>query len=242
MEKYRILPSKDSGPSRASYSRIGEVLDIPNLVEVQKSSYQWFLREGIKEVFQDISPITDYNNNLVLDLIDLSLDDKPKHTIEECKERDATYAVSLRVKCRLHNKEIDEIKEQDIFMGDFPLMTENGTFVINGAERVIVSQLMRSPGIYYDIDYDKVGKQLVSASIIPNRGAWLEFESDSNDVFYVRIDRTRKVPVTVLIRSLGVGTDEEIIAKFGEDPKIIATIEKDIAKSYEEGQIGRAHV
>jgi len=235
MEKYRILPSKDRGPSRASYSRIGEVLDIPNLIEVQKSSYQWFLKEGIKEVFQDISPITDYNNNLVLDLIDLSLDDKPKHTIEECKERDATYAVSLRVKCRLHNKEIDEIKEQDIFMGDFPLMTENGTFVINGAERVIVSQLMRSPGIYYDIDYDKVGKQLVSASIIPNRGAWLEFESDSNDVFYVRIDRTRKVPVTVLIRSLGVGTDEEIIAKFGEDPKILATIEKDIAKSYEEG-------
>jgi len=235
VEKYRIRPSKDRGPSRASYSRIGEVLDIPNLIEVQKSSYQWFLREGIKEVFQDISPITDYNNNLVLDLIDLSMDDKPKHTIEECKERDATYAVSLRVKCRLHNKEIDEIKEQDIFMGDFPLMTENGTFVINGAERVIVSQLMRSPGIYYDIDYDKVGKQLVSASIIPNRGAWLEFESDSNDVFYVRIDRTRKVPVTVLIRSLGVGTDEEIIAKFGEDPKIIATIEKDIAKSYEEG-------
>ena len=235
MEKYRIRPSKDRGPSRASYSRIGEVLDIPNLIEVQRSSYQWFLKEGIKEVFQDISPITDYNNNLVLDLIDLSLDDKPKHTIEECKERDATYAVSLRVKCRLHNKEVDEIKEQDIFMGDFPLMTENGTFVINGAERVIVSQLMRSPGIYYDIDYDKVGKQLVSSSIIPNRGAWLEFESDSNDVFYVRIDRTRKVPVTVLIRSLGVGTDEEILAKFGEDPKIIATIEKDIAKSYEEG-------
>jgi len=235
VEKYRIRPSKDRGPSRASYSRIGEVLDIPNLIEVQRSSYQWFLKEGIKEVFQDISPITDYNNNLVLDLIDLSLDDKPKHTIEECKERDATYAVSLRVKCRLHNKEVDEIKEQDIFMGDFPLMTENGTFVINGAERVIVSQLMRSPGIYYDIDYDKVGKQLVSASIIPNRGAWLEFESDSNDVFYVRIDRTRKIPVTVLIRSLGVGTDEEIIAKFGEDPKIIATIEKDIAKSYEEG-------
>jgi len=235
LEKNRIRPSKSRGPSRASYSRIGEVLDIPNLIEAQKSSYQWFLKEGIKEVFQDISPITDYNNNLILDLVDLSLDDKPKHTIEECKERDATYAVSLRVKCRLHNKEVDEIKEQNIFMGDFPLMTENGTFVINGAERVIVSQLMRSPGIYYDIDYDKVGKQLVSSSIIPNRGAWLEFESDSNDVFYVRIDRTRKVPVTVLIRSLGVGTDEEIIAKFGEDPKIIATIEKDIAKSYEEG-------
>jgi len=212
-------------------------LEIPNLIEVQKESYQWFIREGLKEVFQDISPITDYSGNLVLDLIDLTLDDKPKHTIEECKERDATYAAPLRVKCRLHNKEVDEIKEQDIFMGDFPLMTESGTFIINGAERVIVSQLMRSPGIYYGIDYDKVGKVLVSTSLIPNRGAWLEFETDSNDVFHVRIDRTRKVPVTVLIRSLGVGTDEEIIAKFGDDPKILATIEKDIAKTYEEGLV-----
>jgi len=212
-------------------------LEIPNLIEVQKESYQWFIREGLKEVFQDISPITDYSGNLVLDLIDLTLDDKPKHTIEECKERDATYAAPLRVKCRLHNKEVDEIKEQDIFMGDFPLMTANGTFIINGAERVIVSQLMRSPGIYYGIDYDKVGKVLVSTSLIPNRGAWLEFETDSNDVFHVRIDRTRKVPVTVLIRSLGVGTDEEIIAKFGDDPKILATIEKDIAKTYEEGLV-----
>jgi len=235
VEKNRVRPSLGPGPNRASYSRIAEVLEIPSLIEIQKASYQWFLNEGLREVFQDISPITDYNNNLVLDLIDLSLDEKPKYTIEECKERDATYAASLRVKCRLHNKEVDEIKEQDIFMGDFPLMTENGTFVINGAERVIVSQLMRSPGIYFDTDFDKVGKQLVSASIIPNRGAWLEFESDSNDVFYVRIDRTRKVPVTVLIRSLGVGTDDEIIAKFGEDPKIIATIEKDIAKTYEGG-------
>jgi len=237
VEKNRVHATRGPGPTRVSYSRIAEVLEIPNLIEVQKESYQWFIREGLKEVFQDISPITDYSGNLVLDLIDLSLEDKPKHTIEECKERDATYAAPLRVKCRLHNKEVDEIKEQDIFMGDFPLMTANGTFIINGAERVIVSQLMRSPGIYYGIDYDKVGKVLVSTSIIPNRGAWLEFETDSSDVFHVRIDRTRKVPVTVLIRSLGVGTDEEILAKFGDDPKIIATIEKDIAKTYEEGLV-----
>ena len=225
------------GPGRATYSRIAEVLEIPNLIEVQKESYQWFIKEGLREVFHDISPITDYSGNLVLDLIDLTLDEKPKYSIEECKERDSTYAASLRVKCRLHNKEVDEIKEQDIFMGDFPLMTDNGTFIINGAERVIVSQLMRSPGIYYSVDRDKVGKVLVSASVIPNRGAWLEFDTDSNDVFYVRIDRTRKVPVTVLMRSLGVGTDEEILAKFGDDPKILATIEKDIAKSYEEGLV-----
>jgi len=223
---------------RATYSRIAEVLEIPNLIEVQKESYNWFISEGLREVFQDISPITDYSGNLVLDLIDISLDyGKPKYTIDECKERDSTYAAPLRVKCRLHNKEVDEIKEQDIFMGDFPLMTPSGTFIINGAERVIVSQLMRSPGIYYGIDHDKVGKILVSASIIPNRGAWLEFDTDSNDVFYVRIDRTRKVPVTVLMRSLGVGTDEEILAKFGDDPKILATIEKDIAKTHEEGLV-----
>ena len=237
VEKNRVRPTQGPGPTRATYSRIAEVLDIPNLIEVQKESYQWFTTEGLREVFRDISPITDFSGNLVLDLIDLSLDDKPKYTIEECKERDATYASSMRVKCRLHNKEVDEIKEQEIFMGDFPLMTENGTFIINGAERVIVSQLMRSPGIYYTIDHDKVGKVLVSSNIIPNRGAWLEFDSDSNDVMYVRIDRTRKVPVTVLMRSLGVGTDEEILAKFGEDPKILATIEKDIAKSYEEGLV-----
>ncbi|MCL1843739.1 MAG: DNA-directed RNA polymerase subunit beta [Defluviitaleaceae bacterium] len=237
MEKNRVRPTFSPGPKRATYSRIAEVLEIPNLIEVQKESYNWFIKEGLREVFHDISPITDYSGNLVLDLIDLTLDEKPKYTIEECKERDATYAASLRVKCRLHNKEVDEIKEQDIFMGDFPLMTENGTFIINGAERVIVSQLMRSPGIYYNIDYDKVGKILVSASVIPNRGAWLEFDTDSNDVFYVRIDRTRKVPVTVLMRSLGVGTDEEILAKFGDDPKILATIEKDIAKTHEEGLV-----
>jgi len=237
VEKNRVRPTQGPGPKRATFSRIAEVLDIPNLIEVQKESYNWFTTEGLKEVFYDISPITDFSGNLVLDLIDLSLDDKPKYTIEECKERDATYAASLRVKCRLHNKEVDEIKEQEIFMGDFPLMTENGTFIINGAERVIVSQLMRSPGIYFDINHDKVGKELITANIIPNRGAWLEFDTDSNDVAYVRIDRTRKVPVTVLMRCLGVGTDEEILAKFGEDPKILATIEKDVAKSYEEGLV-----
>ena len=232
-----MRPTQGPGPTRATYSRIAEVLDIPNLIEVQKESYQWFITEGLREVFRDISPISDFSGNLVLDLIDMSLDSKPKYTIDECKERDATYASSLRVKCRLHNKEVDEIKEQEIFMGDFPLMTDNGTFIINGAERVIVSQLMRSPGIYYSTDHDKVGKMLISANIIPNRGAWLEFDSDSNDVLYVRIDRTRKIPVTVLIRCLGVGTDEEILAKFGDDPKILATIEKDIAKSYEEGLV-----
>ncbi|MCL1862202.1 MAG: DNA-directed RNA polymerase subunit beta [Defluviitaleaceae bacterium] len=237
MEKNRVRPTRGMGPVRATYSRIAEVLEIPNLIEVQKESYNWFITEGLKEVFRDISPITDYSGNLALDLIDLTLDGKPKYTIDECKERDATYAASLRVKCRLHNKEVDEIKEQDIFMGDFPLMTESGTFIINGAERVIVSQLMRSPGIYFSIDHDKVGKILVSSSVIPNRGAWLEFDTDSNDVFYVRIDRTRKVPVTVLMRSLGVGTDEEILVKFGDDPKILATIEKDIAKTHEEGLI-----
>jgi len=238
VEKNRVHATREAGgPSRVSYSRIAEVLEIPNLIEVQKRSYKWFLEEGLKEVFQDISPITDFSGNLVLDLVDLTLDEKPKYTIEECKERDATYAASLRVVCRLHNKEIAEFKEQDIFMGDFPLMTENGTFIISGVERVVVSQLTRSPGVYYGVNFDKLGKQLISASIIPSRGAWLEFETDSHDVFYVRIDRQRKVPVTVLIRSLGVGTDEDIIAKFGDDPKILATIEKDIAKTFEEGLV-----
>jgi len=237
VEKNRVRTTQGPGPKRATYSRIAEVLQIPNLIEVQKESYNWFVTDGLREVFRDISPITDYSGNLVLDLIDLTLDDRPKYSIDECKERDATYAASLRVKCRLHNKEVDEIKEQDIFMGDFPLMTDNGTFIINGAERVIVSQLMRSPGIYYSTDHDKVGKVLVTSSIIPNRGAWLEFDTDSNDVFYVRIDRTRKIPVTVLMRCLGVGTDEEILAKFGDDPKIVATIEKDISKSLEEGLV-----
>jgi DNA-directed RNA polymerase subunit beta len=223
--------------TRVSYSRINEVLEMPDLIEVQKDSYHWFLDEGLKEVFQDVSPITDYSGNLVLEFIDFSLDSKPKYSIDECKERDATYEAPMHVKCRLRNKEVVEIKEQDIFMGNFPLMTDNGTFIINGAERVIVSQLMRSPGIYYTIDFDKVGKQLISSQVIPNRGAWLEYETDSNDVFYVRVDRTRKVPVTVLIRSLGVGTDAEILELFGEEPKILATIEKDIAKSVNEGLV-----
>ena len=193
--------------------------------------------EGLKEVFEDISPITDFSGNLILEFIDFSLDSEPKYSIEECRERDATYAASLRVKARLYNRELDELKEQEIFMGDFPLMTETGTFIINGAERVIVSQLVRSPGIYYASEFDKVGKKLLSSTVIPNRGAWLEYETDSNDVFYVRVDRTRKVPVSVLIRAMGVGSDAEIIELFGEEPKILATLEKDVAKSYEEGLI-----
>jgi len=223
--------------TRMSYSRIDELLEMPNLIEVQKDSYQWFLDEGLKEVFQDISPIMDYSGNLVLEFIDFSLDSEIKYTIEDCKERDATYSAPLKVKARLRNKEANEIKEQEIFMGEFPLMTDNGTFIINGAERVIVSQLVRSPGIYYGTDFDKVGKLLLSATVIPNRGAWLEYETDSNDVFSVRVDRTRKVPVTVLMRSFGLGTDAEIIALFGEEPKILATIEKDISKNYEEGLV-----
>ena len=237
MEKNRIHALRFGDTTRMSYSKINEVLDMPNLIEVQKDSYQWFLKEGLKEVFEDISPITDFSGNLVLEFIDFTLDSEPKFSIEECKERDATYAAALKVKARLYNREMDELKEQEIFMGDFPLMTETGTFIINGAERVIVSQLVRSPGIYYASDFDKVGKKLLSATVIPNRGAWLEYETDSNDVFYVRVDRTRKVPVTVLIRALGIGSDAEIIDLFGEEPKILATLEKDVSKSYEEGLI-----
>ena len=237
MEKNRIHALRFGDTTRMSYSKINEVLDMPNLIEVQKDSYQWFLKEGLKEVFEDISPITDFSGNLVLEFIDFTLDSEPKFSIEECKERDATYAAALKVKARLYNRELDELKEQEIFMGDFPLMTETGTFIINGAERVINSQLVRSPGIYYASDFDKVGKKLLSATVIPNRGAWLEYETDSNDVFYVRVDRTRKVPVTVLIRALGIGSDAEIIDLFGEEPKILATLEKDVSKSYEEGLI-----
>ena len=237
MEKNRIHALRFGDTTRMSYSKINEVLDMPNLIEVQKDSYQWFLKEGLKEVFEDISPITDFSGNLVLEFIDFTLDSEPKFSIEECKERDATYAAALKVKARLYNRELDELKEQEIFMGDFPLMTETGTFIINGAERVIVSQLVRSPGIYYASDFDKVGKKLLSATVISNRGAWLEYETDSNDVFYVRVDRTRKVPVTVLIRALGIGSDAEIIDLFGEEPKILATLEKDVSKSYEEGLI-----
>jgi len=219
-----------------SYSRIDEVLEMPNLIEVQKNSYQWFLDEGLREVLRDVSPISDYTGNLVMEFIDYSLDlDNIKYSIEECKERDATYSAPLKVKVRLINKETGEVKEQEIFMGDFPLMTETGTFVINGAERVIVSQLVRSPGIYYAMDRDKTGKKLYSNTVIPNRGAWLEYETDSNNIVYVRIDRTRKLPITVLIRALGYGTDAQLLQLFGEDEKLLATIQKDNTKSEEEG-------
>jgi DNA-directed RNA polymerase subunit beta len=236
MEKNRIRPIKSGKSSRMSYSRQKEVLQMPNLIEVQKDSYQWFLDEGLNEVFDDISPITDYSGHLSLEFVDFTLCEKDvKYTIEECKERDATYAAPLKVRVRLHNKETDEINEHEIFMGDLPLMTSTGTFVINGAERVIVSQLVRSPGIYYAIAHDKLGKKLYSSTVIPNRGAWLEYETDSNDVFYVRVDRTRKVPITVLIRALGIGTNPEIVELFGEEPKIIASFEKDAATNYQEG-------
>ena len=236
MQKSKMRPVNMGKQIRMSYARTEDgVLEIPNLVELQRSSYEWFLSEGLKEVFDDISPITDFNGNLVLEFVDFYLDSKPKYTIEECRERDATYSAPLKVKARLHNKETGESMDNEVFMGDFPLMTENATFIINGAERVIVSQLVRSPGIYYDIAFDKTGKRLFSASVIPNRGAWLEYETDSNDIFYVRVDRTRKVPITVLLRSLGLGTDAEIIEKFGEEPKILETIQKDTSKTYEEG-------
>ena len=228
MEKNRIRPVKAGKSMRMSYSRQKEVLEMPNLIEVQKDSYQWFLDEGLKEVFADISPIADYSGQLSLEFVDFTLcKDDVKYTIPQCKERDATYAAPLKVKVRLYNKATDEINEHEIFMGDLPLMTETGTFVINGAERVIVSQLVRSPGIYYAIGHDKVGKELYSCTVIPNRGAWLEYETDSNDVFYVRVDRTRKVPISVLIRALGVGTNQQIIDLFGEEPKILASFGKD---------------
>ena len=239
MEKNRIRPTAAGKNVRMSYSRQKEVLEMPNLIEVQKDSYQWFLDEGLKEVFDDISPIEDYSGHLSLEFVDFELckDEMPanKNTIEKCKERDATYAAPLKVKVRLHNREKEEISEHEIFMGDLPLMTETGTFVINGAERVIVSQLVRSPGIYYAIDHDKIGKRLFSCTVIPNRGAWLEYETDSNDIFYVRVDRTRKVPITVLIRALGVGTNEEIRELFGDEPKIEASFTKDVATNYQEG-------
>ncbi len=236
MEKSRIRPVKAGKSTRMSFSKQKEVLEMPNLIEVQKDSYQWFLDEGLKEVFDDISPIADFAGHLSLEFVDFTLcTDDIKYTIEECKERDATYAAPLKVKVRLCNKDKDEINEHEIFMGDLPLMTDTGSFVINGAERVIVSQLVRSPGIYYGIDHDKTGKELYSCTVIPNRGAWLEYETDSNDVFYVRVDRTRKVPVTVLIRALGVGTNEEILDLFGEEPKILASFTKDPSENYQDG-------
>ena len=247
-----VKPVKLGKNVRMSFSRINEVLEMPNLIEVQKNSYKWFLEKGLKEVFDDMSAITDYTGNLVLDFVDYHLDDEPKYSVEECKERDVTYAAPLRVKARLLNKETGEVKEQEIFLGDFPLMTESGTFVINGAERVIVSQLVRSPGVYYSESFDKTGKPLYATTVIPNRGAWLEYETDSNDVFYVRIDKNRKIPVTVLLRALlrikdnvegeftdsfteYAGTDSEIYDVFGEDERLIATIQnKDSTKNGEE--------
>lgn len=236
MEKNRIRPIAAGKSIRMSYSRQKEVLEMPNLIEVQKYSYRWFLEEGLKEVFDDISPIADYSGHLSLEFVDFELcEEDVKYSIEKCKERDATYAAPLKVRVRLYNKEKEEISEHEIFMGDLPLMTETGTFVINGAERVIVSQLVRSPGIYYAIGHDKIGKRLFSSTVIPNRGAWLEYETDSNDVFYVRVDRTRKVPITVLIRALGVGTNDEIRELFGDEPKIEASFGKDTAENYQEG-------
>ena len=230
-----VHPVKLGENTRMSYGKINEVMEMPNLIEIQTNSYKWFLDEGLKEVFHDISPITDYTGNLVLEFIDYRLESNPKYDIEECKERDATYAAPLRVKVRLKNKESGEVKEQEIFMGEFPLMTPSGTFIINGAERVIVSQLVRAPSVYFSQDYDKIGKKLFSSQVIPNRGAWLEYETDSNDIYYVRIDRTRKIPVTVLIRALGYGTDAEITELFGEDERLLATMEKDTTKTHEEG-------
>ena len=238
MKKYRMRPVKSGRGMRMSFSTEKRVLDMPNLIEVQKNSYQWFLDEGLREVFKDISPIVDYTGNLSLELVDYQLcKEDIKYSIEECKERDATYAAPIKVNVHLRNEETGEIAQHDIFMGDLPLMTETGTFVINGAERVIVSQLVRSPGIYYAIDHDKFGKTLYSSTVIPNRGAWLEYETDSNDVFYVHVDRNRKVPITVLIRALGFGTNQEIIDLFGEEPKIMASLEKDVSNSFETGVI-----
>ena len=236
MEKSRMRPVTSGKSVRMSYSRQKEVLEMPNLIEIQKDSYQWFLDEGLKEVFEDISPISDFAGHLSLEFVDFTLcKDEVKYNIEECKERDATYAAPLKVKVRLYNKDKEEINEHEIFMGDLPLMTDTGSFVINGAERVIVSQLVRSPGIYYGIGHDKIGKELYTCTVIPNRGAWLEYETDSNDIFYVRVDRTRKVPVTVLVRALGYGTNAEIIDLFGEEPKLLASFGKDTAESYQDG-------
>ncbi|WP_092282815.1 DNA-directed RNA polymerase subunit beta [Caldicoprobacter faecalis] len=232
-----VHPVQVGNRTRMSYSRIDEVLDIPNLIEVQKNSYQWFLKEGLKEVFEEISPITDYTGNLVLEFVDYRLGNNPKYSVQECKDRDMNYAAPLKVRVRLINKETGEVKEQEVFMGDFPLMTERGTFIINGAERVVVSQLVRSPGVYYSEQTDKTGKKMYSATIIPNRGAWLEYETDSSDVIYVRIDRTRKLPITVLLRALGYGTDGQLKEALGEDERLLNTLEKDNTKTEEEALI-----
>ena len=227
-----VKPKQLGKNVRMSFGKINEVLDIPNLIEVQKNSYQWFKEEGLKDVFRDVSAITDYNGNLVLNFIDYKIDDTPKYTIAECKDRDVTYAAPLRVTATLWNKETGDVKESEIFMGDFPLMTESGTFIINGAERVIVSQLVRSPGVYYSFEKDKTGKDLFKATVIPNRGAWLEYEMDSSDVVYVRIDKNRKIPLTTFIRAIGVSSDEEIFETFGHDERLAQTIlQKDGTKN-----------
>ena len=222
-----VKPVQLGKTTRMSFGKINEALEMPNLIEVQKNSYKWFLEEGLKEVFRDVAAVTDYNGNLVLNFVDYHLDDTPKYSVEECKERDATYAAPLRVKATLWNKETGDVKENEVFMGDFPLMTESGTFVINGAERVIVSQIVRSPGIYYDSAMDKSGKRIYTSTVIPYRGAWLEYETDANDIFYVRIDKNRKIPVTILIRALGIQTKEEIEEVFGAETKLAVTLEKE---------------
>ena len=238
MEKNRIHPIKSGKNMRMTFARQEDVLEMPNLIEVQRGSYEWFLTDGLKEVFEDISPIGEAFSQLSLEFGDFRLcKDEIKYTIEECKERDATYAAPLKVTVRLFNKANGEIKDHEIFMGDLPLMTDTGSFVINGAERVIVSQIVRSPGIYFDIDHDKIGKELYTSQVIPNRGAWLEYETDSNDIFYVRVDRIGKVPVTVLVRALGYGTNQEILDLFGEEPKIVATLSKDKTRNYTEGML-----
>ncbi len=240
IEKNRIRPTHVGKGVRMSYSRQKEVLDMPNLIEVQKNSYEWFLGEGLREAFRDISPIEDFNGKLSLEFIDFKLcKDDIKYSIEECKERDATYSAPLKVNVRLHNKDNEDvIKDQEIFMGDFPLMTDNGTFVINGAERVIVSQLVRSPGIYYEVNRDKLGKELFSCTVIPSRGAWLEYDTDPNDIFFVRVDRNKKVTITVFLRALGVGNAQQIRDMFGDETKLEASFLKDpsdMEDSYEGG-------
>ena len=228
-------PIKLGRKERMTFSKINEVAEMPNLIQIQTDSYDWFVKEGLREVFEDISPIKDYADNLVLEFIDYSLTDSPKYEQEECKERDVTYAAPLKVKVRLVNKATGEVKEQEVFMGDFPLMTEKGTFIYNGAERVVVTQLVRSPGPYYDKEIDKSGKNLFFTTVIPNRGAWLEYETDSNEIISVRVDRTRKQPVTTLLRALGFGSNQEIIDIFGEEPRLLKTLEKDTTTNYEEG-------
>ena len=223
----KTKPVKVGKKTRRSFSKINEVMQMPNLIEVQKNSYQWFLDTGLREVLRDVNEISDYTGNLVLDFVDYRIDSTPKYSVKECKERDATYSATLRVTARLLNKETGEIKINEIYMGDFPLMTESGTFIINGAERVIISQLVRSPGVYYDMTRDKLGKKLYATTVIPNRGAWLEYETDPTNVFFVRIDKNRKLPITTFIRALGLSSNAEILDFFGNDERIIATLEKD---------------